>query len=162
MWGPGFGPEWGWNEDGDCLESVHRQFLRSLLRARRSTLSKAVLGEMGRFPLAVGRWERVFRFVNRTASLSSDRLARLALEESKAMWEAGQGGWYSKVMGKARELATDGQLEKQVFDVKELRDLSEIAYMQDLREESGTKYVQYFENVKEGYSFEPYLDNLSR
>lgn len=72
------------------------------------------------------------------------------------------GGWYTKVIGKARELATDGQLEKQVFDVKELRDLSEMVYMQDLREENGTKYVTYFENVKEGYSFEPYLNNLSR
>ncbi|GAQ89854.1 protein with reverse transcriptase domain [Klebsormidium nitens] len=151
VWGPGYGREWGWNGDGDCLETVHRLFLRSLLRARKSTLSKAVLGEMGRFPLAIVRWERVFRFVNRTSALSSDRLARLALEESKAMWAAGQGGWYSKVMEKARELATDEQLEKRGLDVKMLRDFSEMAYMQDLREDHGTKYETYFEVVKEAY-----------
>lgn len=96
VWGPRFGSEWDWNGDGNCLEVVHRQFLRSLLRARRSTLPKAVLEEMGRFPLAVGKRERVFRFVNQTASLSRDRLARLALEESKAMWEVGRGGGIRK------------------------------------------------------------------
>lgn len=50
VWGPGFGVEWGWNGDGDCLELVHRAFLRGLLRARKSVFSKALLGEFGRFP----------------------------------------------------------------------------------------------------------------
>lgn len=74
------------------------------------------------------------------------------------MWEVGQGGWYAKVMEKARELATDEQLERG-FDLKMLRDNSEMAYM---REEGGTRYRTYFANVKEGYSFEPYLDSLGR
>ncbi|GAQ77988.1 DNA/RNA polymerase superfamily protein with reverse transcriptase domain [Klebsormidium nitens] len=89
VWGPGYGPRWGWNGDGDCVEKVHRAFLRGLLRVKKSTLSKAVLGEFGRFPLVLPRWEQIFRFVNRTANLPQDRLARLALEESRRMWADG-------------------------------------------------------------------------
>ncbi|GAQ86860.1 Reverse transcriptase-like protein with RNA-directed DNA polymerase domain [Klebsormidium nitens] len=93
VWGPGYGPEWGWNGDGDGPEKVGRAFLRGLLRVRKSTLSKAVLGEFGRFSLLLDRWAQVFKFVNRTASLPQDRLARLAFEESREMWAANKGGW---------------------------------------------------------------------
>lgn len=63
-------------------------------------------------------------------------------------------------MEKARELVSDNHFAHG-FDVKSLRGLSEFAYMQDLREEHGRKYSTYFEDVKQGYSFEAYLDQVT-
>jgi hypothetical protein len=60
---------------GTNPEKVRRSFLQGLLKVRKSTLSKAVLGEFGRFPLIVDCWAQVFKFVNRTARLLEDRLA---------------------------------------------------------------------------------------
>lgn len=103
VWGPGCGPEWGWNGDGDGPEKVHRAFLRGLLRVRKSTLSKAVLGEFGRFPLLLTRWAQVFKFVNRTASLPQDRLARSW--RLKSRWKCGQQTRADGMQGLWRKLA---------------------------------------------------------
>ncbi|GAQ79205.1 reverse transcriptase-related protein with [Klebsormidium nitens] len=70
---------------GDQAERVHRVFLRGLLRVRKSALSKAVLGEFGRFPLVIKRWEQIFKFAKRVESLPCNRLAKLAFEESREM-----------------------------------------------------------------------------
>lgn len=107
------GVEWGWR----LCRKVHRAFLRGLLRVKRTTLSKAVLGEFGRFPVVVRRWEQTFRFVNRTLGLPEDRLARLALEESKAMWAAGERGWFAEIVEKAQELVCDGSFARG-FDIR--------------------------------------------
>ncbi|GAQ86738.1 Reverse transcriptase-related protein [Klebsormidium nitens] len=159
VWGPGYGPEWGWNGDGDGPEKVHRAFLRGLLKVRKSSLSKAVLGEFGRFPLVIRRWAQVFKFVNRTASLAENRLARLAFEESKEMWAANEGGWYARIVGKACELVSADE-SIGVLNLALLQERSEMAYMQDLREGYGRKFCTYFEDVKEGYSFESFIDEI--
>jgi hypothetical protein len=48
-----------------------------------------------------------------------------------------------------------------VLNLPLLQERSEMAYMQDLREGRGRKFCTYFEEVKEGYSFEPYVDQLA-
>lgn len=74
----------------DACEVVHRKFLRGLLGVRAGTPSAAVLGELGRFPVAHTAAMLIARCWNRMVAMPDDRLTKQAFLENVAM--AGHGG----------------------------------------------------------------------
>jgi hypothetical protein len=58
----GYGSEvWGY-VNGDDVEVVHNTFCKRVLRVKKSTQSTAILGELGRVPLALVRKERMLKY----------------------------------------------------------------------------------------------------
>ena len=74
----------------DACEVVHRKFLRGLLGVRAGTPNAAVLGELGRFPVAHTAAMLIARFWNRMVAMPDHRLTKQAFLENVAM--ASHGG----------------------------------------------------------------------
>ena len=98
-WGPGAlcGPGM------EACEVVHRQFLRRLLGVRAGTPSAAVLGEVGRFPMAHTAAMLLCRYWNRLVAMPDSRLTKQAFLESVSL-ASGSGShirsacWVSQVV----------------------------------------------------------------
>ena len=69
----------------DTCELVHRKFLRSVLGVRTGTPNAAVLGELGRFPVAHTATLAICRFWNRLVAMPDTRLTKQAFLENCAL-----------------------------------------------------------------------------
>ena len=69
----------------DTCELVHRKFLRSILGVRTGTPNAAVLGELGRFPVAHTAVLAICRFWNRLVAMPDTRLTKQAFLENCAL-----------------------------------------------------------------------------
>jgi hypothetical protein len=69
----------------DTCELVHRKFLRSVLGVRTGTPNVAVLGELGRFPVAHTATLAICRFWNRLVAMPDTRLTKQAFLENCAL-----------------------------------------------------------------------------
>ena len=69
----------------DACELVHRKFLRSILGVRTGTPNAAVLGELGRFPVAHTAVLAICRFWNRLVAMPDTRLTKQAFLENCAL-----------------------------------------------------------------------------
>ena len=52
---------WGFST-AECVERVHRKFLKRLLGVKMSTANSAVYGELGRYPLYITRYLRIIKY----------------------------------------------------------------------------------------------------
>ena len=69
----------------DSCEHVQRKFLRSVLGVRTGTPNVAVLGELGRFPVAHTATLAICRFWNRLVAMPDTRLTKQAFLENCAL-----------------------------------------------------------------------------
>ena len=67
---------WGYENCG-LLESIHTQFLRSIIHARKSTLLYVLYGELGRYPINITNKSRMINYWNRIIASKHDKLAFL-------------------------------------------------------------------------------------
>ena len=86
-----------WGVDTKCgaaAQALHRDFLRCLLGARKSTANHMVLAELGRFPLQLHFWQQMLRYHHREIALDNVHLVKLAMVDSFAMDQtAVEDGW---------------------------------------------------------------------
>src|SRR6476646_10284411 len=69
----------------ESCELVQRKFLRSVLGVRAGTPNAAVLGELGRFPVAHTATLAICRFWNRLVAMPDTRLTKQAFLENCAL-----------------------------------------------------------------------------
>ena len=77
---------------------VHRQFLRRLLGVRAGTPCAAVLGEVGRFPVAHTAVLLLCRYWNRLVAMPDTRLTKQAFLESVLCWDGGRQDFLKAVV----------------------------------------------------------------
>ena len=76
----------------EACEVVHRQFLRRLLGVRAGTPCAAVLGEVGRFPVAHAAVLLLCRYWNRLVAMPDTRLTKQAFLESVSLASSSSSG----------------------------------------------------------------------
>lgn len=86
-WGPGA----LCGRDMEACEVVHRQFLRRLLGVRAGTPCVAVLGEVGRFPMAHTAAMLLCRYWNRLVAMPDTRPAKQAFLENVSLASSNRG-----------------------------------------------------------------------
>jgi Reverse transcriptase (RNA-dependent DNA polymerase) len=157
VWGPGLR-----DTSSNSLEQEHRIFCRGMLGVRKTTLSIAVLGELGRYPLYVSGWKRVATFFNRIVKMENSRLVKLALLESRTQWEAGgRDSWYAQVVEGLHKLSgvtCDDRQPRQIA-TEDMLDRMKRQYEASWRTITTRKTAQYAQ-IKQGYKYEEYLSTL--
>ena len=86
---------WGYENCG-MLESIHTQFLRSILRARKSTPTYMLYGELGRYPIEIEIKCRMINFWNRLLSGKQTKLAYLFYQKLRSTPSI-NSRWISKI-----------------------------------------------------------------
>ena len=86
---------WGYENCG-MLESIHTHFLRSILRARKSTPTYMLYGELGRYPIEIEIKCRMINFRNQLLSGKQTKLAYLFYQKLRSTPSI-NSRWISKI-----------------------------------------------------------------
>eukprot|EP00245_Coleochaete_scutata_P003922 TRINITY_DN159_c0_g2_i4.p1 TRINITY_DN159_c0_g2~~TRINITY_DN159_c0_g2_i4.p1 ORF type:complete len:1129 (+),score=206.75 TRINITY_DN159_c0_g2_i4:285-3671(+) len=150
--------------DLDLLEKLQRTFLRGILGVRTSTPSTAVLGEFGRWPLALSRWKKCISFYNSICDMQDNsRIVKLALLEAVDESARDTLSWFASFKRGVLCLS-DGKVDVDVrglvkVDLKAFLEHATQRYLTKMRAETGTKLKLYAE-VKIGYEKEDYIGRM--
>jgi hypothetical protein len=77
----------------EAIEVVYRRFLKSLVKAQKTTSTSIVLAKFGKFPFKHFAWGQTLLYYNRVSTVTKDRILGKAWEAQLAMFVARKKCW---------------------------------------------------------------------
>ena len=88
---------WCKSKEIQCIERVQLKFIKYLLGVKSSTCTLAVLGEVGRFPVAISQHIKLLKYWIRLLQTDDSKLVKKAFLTQRSLLDAGYVTWISKV-----------------------------------------------------------------
>ncbi|XP_077984642.1 uncharacterized protein LOC144439242 [Glandiceps talaboti] len=83
----------------NLLENIQIKWAKFILGVPQHTTNAAILAELGRYPVELGRQLDIIRFWHRTSKLPFDRLSHKALNDVITLGESGKSKWARSIKG---------------------------------------------------------------
>jgi hypothetical protein len=132
---------WG-VRDYDVLEKIQLKFLKMLLSVKSSTCTYAVLGDLGRFPLAIRSKICIVKFWIRLQRLENSSIAKRIFNMLNNLNNLGFNNWVSQV----HKILYDHNMDMYLDENFSFDDYNEVLCINALKDKMYTNYINEWKN----------------